>query len=169
MARALRRIAVPVLAAAVVLSAPAVAGAGISPQEGIAGAKLGMTQERVRDKLGKPDRERIRTSPVGGFEYIALKYDRTWVSFDGTLAGSEVLSVSTKDPHERTSTGVGVGSTKGEVKEGVPGIRCANEFGVRHCWLGEFAIGEIVTDFQLEKKAGKPARVSRVGVGIVLD
>ncbi len=147
----------------------AVAGAKIVPQKSIAGAKLGMTQMRVLDKLGEPDRSRIRTNPFSGADFIELKYGRTWVSFSGTADSSEVWGISTKDPKERTATGVGVGSTKREVKDGVKGVKCKNEFGVNHCYLGSFKPFTVVTDFRLKKKKGKPAKVKQVGVGLVLD
>jgi hypothetical protein len=147
----------------------AVSGAKIVPQKGIAGAKLGMTQKRVLKKLGEPDRDRIRNNPFSGEDYIELKYGRTWVSFSGTVDSSEVWGVSTKDRGERTASGVGVGSTKKQVKAGVKGVTCANEFGIRHCYVGEFLPFETVTDFRLKKPKHKPARVKSVGVGIVLD
>ena len=144
-------------------------GAKIVPQKGIAGAKLGMTKERVLNKLGEPDRSRIRNNPFSGQDFIELKYGKTWVSFDGTLDSSKVWGVSTKDRRERTASGVGVGSTQRQVKAGVESVTCAKEFGIRHCYVGEFLPFETVTDFRLKKKKHKPARVKSVSVGIVLD
>lgn len=141
----------------------------IIPQVGIAGAKLGMTQNRVRAKLGAPDRERIRTSPIGGFDYVELKYGRTKISFDGVEASSQVLGIITKDPNERTDSGVGVGSTRSEVEAGVPDVTCAREFGINHCYVGEFVPGQIVTDFTLKSRKHEQPQVVRVGVGRVLD
>ena len=158
-----------VAGAALLLALVAVADARIVPQKGIAGAKIGMTQKQVRSKLGKPDRKRVLTSPIGGFDYVQLKYGRTKVSFDGTVQKSKVISVVTTDKSERTKSGVGVGSTKKQVKQGVKNVTCKKEFGVNHCYLGNFDPGTIVTDFRLKKKPGKPARVKQVGVGIVLD
>lgn len=166
----IRRAHLAIAAAAVAgVVGAASANAKIVPQEGIAGANVGMTQEKVLDKLGEPDRTRILTSPIGGFDFVELKYGRTKISFDGIEASSEVLGVSTKDPDERTSKGVGVGSTKQEVKAGVEGVVCAEEFGVNHCYLGKFRIGEIVTDFSLKERKSGALIVNRVGVGRVLD
>lgn len=153
---------------ALLLLGAGAADARIVPQRGIAGAKLGMTQKQVRSKLGRPDGKKVLTSPIGGFDFTQLKYGRTKVSFDGVGPKSKVLSVFTRDKAERTKSGVGVGSTKREVKKGVAGVKCRKEFGVNHCWLGSFAAGETVTDFRLARKHGK-LRVSQVGVGIVLD
>lgn len=172
--RALPNRALLTLAASVALSVcllfAASAGAKIVPQKGIAGAKLGMTQARVLDKLGKPDRKRIRTNPFSGADFIEFKYGRTWVSFDGTVESSTVWGVSTKDRAERTARGVGVGSTKRKVEARVPGVKCKKEFGINHCYVGEFLPFETVTDFRLKrKKKHGPLRVTRVGIGIVLD
>jgi hypothetical protein len=147
----------------------AVSGAKIVPQKSIAGAKMEMTQKRVLSKLGEPDRTRIKNNPFSGSDYIELKYGRTWVSFSGVVDSSEVWGISTKDPDERTASGVGVGSTKAEVKAGVKGVNCAKEFGINHCYVGEFRPFEVVTDFTLKKKKNKPWRVNRVGIGLVLD
>lgn len=147
---------------------PAPAEARIVPQVGIGGANLGMSQDRVREKLGKPDGKRVLTSPIGGFDFVQLRYGRTRMSFDGTSRDSNVIGVLTKDRSERTGSGIGVGSTRQQVKRGVAGIRCKKEYGVNHCWVGSFRPGRTVTDFRLKRKHGK-LKVSQVGVGIVLD
>jgi hypothetical protein len=153
----------------VLLAVAAPASAKIVVGEGIAGAELGMTQQQVLDELGDPDESKVLTSPIGGFDYLQLKYGKTRINFNGVLASSTVLYVTTKDRDERTAEGIGIGSKKGEVKDAVDGVQCANEFGIRHCHVGEFLPGEIVTDFLLKKKQHKPARVKRVSVGYVID
>lgn len=158
-----------VLTVVALLATATPASARIVPQKGIAGARVGMEQKRVRKKLGRPDSERIRTSPIGGFKFIQLKYGKTRISFDGVRSASKVLSVMTRDRSERTKRGVGVGSTRREVKQSVPGVTCAVEFGLNHCYLGKFVSGRIVTDFVFGKKPGKPARVRQVAVARVLD
>lgn len=147
----------------------AVSGAKIVPQKGIAGAKMGMTQAKVRGKLGKPDRSRIRNNPFSGLDFLEDKYGKTWVSYDGTADSSEVWNLSTKDRKERTASGVGVGSTKREVKEGIKGVKCKKEFGINHCYVGEWLPFHVITNFELKKKRHKPAKVKRVGIGLVLD
>lgn len=70
---------------------------------------------------------------------------------------------------KQAKSGLGVGSTRREVKRRLRGEPCAVEFGVNRCYVGEFVPGRIVTDFLLEKKHGEPARVRRVAVARVLD
>lgn len=150
------------------LALVATAEARIVPQKGIGGAKIGMSQKQVRSKLGKPDRKQVLTSPIGGFDFVQLRYGRTKVSFDGVRKRSKVMAVFTKDRSERTDSGVGIGSTKKQVKKGVAKVKCKKEFGVAHCWVGAFRPGRTVTDFRLHRKHGK-LRVASVGVGLVLD
>jgi hypothetical protein len=155
-------------AVALSLMAAATTSGKIVVQKGIAGARIGMTKAKVVDKLGKPDRRRITENPFSGEDFLELKYGKTWVSFGGTTSDSTVFNVSTKDPDERTSRGVGVGSSKRKVREEVPGVTCRKEFGINHCWVGDFEPFETVTDFRLRRIDGV-LRVTRVGVGIVLD
>lgn len=163
-----RRLLGPLAGAVLLLALVATADAKIVPQVGIGGAKIGKTQKQVRSKLGKPDRKQVLTSPIGGFDFVQLRYGRTKVSFDGTQKRSKVMAIFTKDESERTESGVGVGSTKKQVKKGVAGAKCKKEFGVAHCWVGAFKPGRTVTDFRLHRKHGK-LRVASVGVGLVLD
>jgi hypothetical protein len=46
----------------------------------------------------------------------------------------------------------------------VKGLLCATEGGIRHCHLGAYAAGRVVTDFFFRR-----GRVNRVVVGRVLD
>ena len=70
----------------------------------------------------------------------------------------------TTSPLEQTASGVGVGSTKAQVKAGVPNVTCKNESGFKHCFVGEFLPGRTVTDFRLRN-----GRVSAVSIGFVID
>jgi hypothetical protein len=118
-----------------------------------------MTQPQVRAKLGKPDRVRHPRSPIFG-QYTTWFYGGTSVDMFRNQDG-KVFNVSTTSKTERTSTGVGVGSTAAAVKKGVKGARCAQQ----HCWVGRFEGGRKVTDFRLSSKG----RVTRVTIGYVLD
>ena len=57
-----------------------------------------------------------------------------------------------------------VGSTKAEVVAKVHGVRCRNESGFKHCFVGKFLPGLRVTDFFLRK-----GKVSAITVAFVLD
>ena len=146
-------------AALTALALPASASARIVPQRGIAGANLDMTKAQLADKLGQPDSKKTRTSDVFG-KYQTWFYGKTSVDL---FAGSgKVFNVSTTSRAQKTSSGVGVGSTAAAVKKGVRGVRCDKS----HCWVGRFDPGRKVTDFVLSKSSG---RVTRVTVGYVID
>jgi len=138
---------------------PASASARIVPQRGIAGANLDMTQAQLLDKLGQPDRKKSRSSEIFG-SYRTFFYGKT--SVDMFRSGQrKVFNVSTASRAQKTSTGVGVGSTAEAVKKGVKGVKCDQS----HCWVGRFDPGRKVTDFRLSKTG----RVTRVTIGFVID
>lgn len=143
----------------IALALPASAGARIVPQRGIAGANLDMTQQEVRDKLGKPDKVRHPSSPIFG-QYTTWFYGGTSVDMFRNQDG-KVFNLSTTSRSEKTASGVGVGSTAAAVKKGVKRSRCDQQ----HCWVGHFEGGSKVTDFRLSAKG----RVTRVTIGYVLD
>jgi hypothetical protein len=145
--------------ALIVLALPAAASARIVPQRGIAGANLDMTQAQVRAKLGKPDKVGHPKSPIFG-RYTTWFYGGTSVDMFRNQ-DAKVFNVSTTSKSEKTSGGVGVGSTAAAVKQGVKNASCDKQ----HCWVGRFQGGRKVTDFSLSSKG----RVTRVTIGYVLD
>ena len=145
--------------ALIALALPATASARIVPQRGIAGANLDMTQAQLFAKLGKPDRTAQPTSPIFG-KYRTWFYDGTSVDMFRT-GDRKVFNVSTTSKKEKTTTGVGVGSTSAAVMKGVKRVHC----DLQHCYVGRFEGGEKVTDFALSKNG----RVTRVTIGYVLD
>ena len=72
--------------------------------------------------------------------------------------------METRSANERTSVGIGVGSTRAQVKARVPAVRCLKEFGYDHCYVGAWKPGRVITDFAL---AG--GKVTRVTIGYVID
>src|SRR5207244_9311419 len=92
------------LLAALLLAAPA--GAVLVPQQGMAGVRLGMTQAKVRAKLGKPAAVKHGSNDFGS--YTELRYPGLRVTFQGNAT---VTAIRTAARRERTIRGIGVGST----------------------------------------------------------
>ncbi len=147
---------------ALVLSASA--SATIVPQKSIAGAKLGLTRAQVEAQLGPPNRVKFRTSESYGFSWRDLVYSRVTVSVFLPSNGSRVFGLTTKSKLERTTSGVGIGSTRAQVKAGLKGETCRREFGLHHCWKGSWDMGKAVTDFRLVH-----GRVSKITISYVID
>jgi hypothetical protein len=131
----------------------------IVPQHSIRGVAVDMTRAAVVRRLGNPAKVVHGKNELGKYTEFTYGSLRITFAFD-----RNVSQVQTTSPHDRTKTGVGVGSTEAQLRAGVKGETCKTESGVRHCSIGQFAAGKIVTDFFL--RAGK---VWRVVVGRVLD
>jgi hypothetical protein len=146
---------------AAVLLVPSSASADIVPQRSIMGIELQMTRAQVEAVAGKPDRVRTRPHEIIGSVRV-LTYGRTRV----TLARrSGVIDVTTRDPFERTSRDVGVGTHRSLVRKRVAGARCRDQSGFRHCLVGRLRPGRTVTLFRLNKRN----RVTSVSIGAVID
>jgi hypothetical protein len=148
------------LSVAVLLAFPAGAAAMIQVDQGIAGARLDNTQAQVKAALGQPAHEQTGTNDFGPFRRFVYS-GGIRVLFQGD---DKVTSVSTSGLGDRTSKGVGVGSTEKSVKSKVPGVKCETIAGTRSCHTNDFTPGERVTDFLL-----KNGKVTRVTVGFVID
>ena len=143
----------------VVFAFAAVASAAIVPQRGIAGVRLEMTKTEVRAVLGAPRRAVHGSNEFGSF--TVYRYRGLRVTFQGNRT---VTSIFTTRAGERTAAGVGVGSTEGQVRAKVAGVRCRTESGFRHCFVGRFLPGRRVTDFRIRR-----GHVTSVQVAFVLD
>ena len=128
-------------------------------QHGIAGLELQIGKAQVRTKLGKPAAIRNGTNDFGPFTQFV--YPDVTVSFQ---SGSRATSFLTSSRVERTEQDVGVDSTEAEVKAGVAKVHCRTESGFRHCFVGRFLAGRVVTDFHMRQ-----GRVSSVVIGYVID
>jgi hypothetical protein len=140
-----------------VLAGPA--AAMIQVDRGIAGARLGASRAAVRAALGSPSKVVGGSNDFGPF----VRYTYAGglrVIFQGK---KRVTSVSTSGVGDRTSSGVGVGSTEAAA-DALPGVKCETLSGVRSCHTGSFTPGKRVTDFRVV--GGKVASVT---VGVVID
>lgn len=82
-----------------------------------------------------------------------------------TFQGRErVTNITTTGRRERTSRGVGVGSTERAVRTRVRNVRCETVAGSRSCHVGSFRPGRRVTDFKIRR-----GRVYEVVIGFVID
>jgi len=147
------------LAVAAALALPAAASATIVPQARIAGVGIDSSSAKVKAALGTPARVEHGKNDFG--PYTIFHYPGYRVIFQGN---GGVTQIETTLPKEKTASGVGVGSTRAEVKAGVPGVRCEGPAPGGHCYLGSFTAGERVTDFFLAN-----GRVRQVILGIVID
>jgi hypothetical protein len=136
------------------------AGAIIQVQRAISGVALNMTQAQVRAGLGTPSRTVHGRNDFSQFTELRYPGGIT-VSFQGN---ARVTAVSETGPGDRTSNGVGVGSTEAEVRSRVPGVRCATQFGIRTCQVGQSLAGRRVTAFLM-----RTGHVVRVTIGFVID
>ena len=148
----------------VLLATPAAANATIVPQEGMKGVKLRMTVEAVRDKLGTPSRNTVEQNEIIGRTRV-LQYGLTEMVFDGTTESSRMISITTTSRSEKTSNGIGIGSTRRDVDRRVSRTRCVIEDGFDHCYIGAFEPGRVVTDFVMNSKG----RVKSITIGRVID
>jgi hypothetical protein len=168
MPRVLLRSTALALVAVLVLGAAAAAAPArpprIVPQVSIRGIQVGMTGDQVRRAAGRPDAVSTRSHPVLGRTRV-WRYGRATVTFDGTRSAALVVSISTTSRADRTAKGAGIGSTEATVRSTVAGVRCLTELGYRHCVVGRWAAGQIVTDFSI----GSSGRVTRVLLGRVID
>jgi hypothetical protein len=150
----MRRTLLTLVLLALVSSAPA--GAAIVPGKSIAGVKLGMTQGQVTGVLGAPAQTQHGMNEFGSF--TVFRYTRLQVTFQGDVT---VTAVKTTRKSEKTPHGVGVGSTKAELKAGVTKLKCITK---SLCQKGRSLPGARVTVFRLFH-----GKVTSVLVGFVID
>ncbi len=139
---------------AVTLLAPPSVSARIVPQTSIAGVSLLSSRAEVRALLGKPPGMR-----AGVVSRVEWHYPRVTVIFSHGDPG--VLALATTSPLERTSGGLGVGSTEAELRRATAGLRCRTVVGFRSCVLRE---GRRVTAFHVRRD-----RVYKVTMGVLFD
>lgn len=151
----------PLLIALVIVPA---AGADIVPQKSISGVRYGASEAAVLKILGKPAKKETTLNDFGKLHVWTFK-EGAMVSFRPDRKNKfRAVQITTKDPTEKTASGVGVGSTEAEVKKGVSKVKCETVVGSRTCHVGTFRAGHVTTDFQIDK-----GKVSLVTLGLVVD
>lgn len=154
----MRYVTAVTLAAALAL--PAQAGAMIQIDRGIAGARIGNSQNEVRAALGDPALVKTGTNEFGPWRQFYFEGGLR-VFFQGD---EDVTSVTTTGRGDRTAKGIGIGSTEKALKQKHPSFKCESSDGFRFCHTGNGEPGERITDFQIKK-----GRIVRAVVGIVID
>jgi hypothetical protein len=132
----------------------------IQVQRGISGVRLGMSPGRVKASLGTPAKVKKGKNDFGRFTQFVYTGGIT-VTFQGD---ANVTAVATTGRGDLTPSGVGVGATENQVRNGVPGVTCQTVAGTRSCQVGALLPGRRVTDFLFRN-----GKVSRVTVGFVID
>ncbi len=153
----MRRLIGLFLAALVLMTAVPAFGAVVI-NRGIAGVTMGMTPAQVRARLGTP----LKVVPGKNFFGPTVEWRYRTVAI--TWMYESIVRIRTASPQERTSGGIGVGSTKAQVRRLVYGVRCEGSAAAGICYVGGFLPGAIVTTFRFAR-----GRVIVVEIGRVLD
>jgi hypothetical protein len=143
------------LTLALLAAGAAPAAAEIVPQESIAGVRLKMSKAEVAAVLGQPARKRRYVGGSGADDHFATwTYKRRGYAVSFLRRGTyRVSSITVTGGSERTATGVGIGSTRAEVKAGVPAVHCKRyDPTYATCFIGKSRIGDITTAFRLDRR-----------------
>ncbi len=134
------RLALTVPIAAALLAAAAPADGAFRINRSMEGVALGMTDEQVRAKLGRPDGRTL------GPDFVTWRYRRP--ALEVTLK-PDVITLFTRSRQIRGAHGIGVGTTERRLRQVVKRVRCRNFAGQRLCVVGTFATGRKSTVFAM--------------------
>ena len=135
------------------------AEAQIELKTGIAGVNVGMSSDQVTSQVGKP-KKTVKNKQTGNIKWL---YGKKGKKLNVTMSGNTVFAVSTANPKQRTSEGVGVGSTKKQVLKLVPGAYCNKiEKGRFMCRDAQPVNGSTLTACQLSKNKVYQVAVSKI-------
>jgi hypothetical protein len=154
------RSCVVVVAAALMLIAAAPADAAIVPGQGIAGVRLGDSGANVQKILSAPD----GTQKYSGGESWFWRASADPVDWATVTTRHVVRGLETQSKQQRTSKGIGPGSSLAAVKKAYPGIKCRSTIvGHAACTLTTKPSGKsIPTSFVIYK-----GKVSMIDIGSI--
>jgi hypothetical protein len=118
---------------------------------GVAGAEIGMNEAAVRSELGRPSSARRRAD---GTRQLVYRRER----LDVLLRGDAVIRLRTTSAGEKTTSGVGPGTSERTMKRRVRGERCGTARGARVCWVVK---GQTVVSFTCRRGRVSLAEVAR--------
>jgi hypothetical protein len=120
---------------------------------GIGDVRLNMSEAAVREALGTPSSS--RSLRHGDREAVTLLYRRRKIEVVLDRDADRVMGVKTTSRAQKTSSGLGVGSSLRSVRDKLRGEKCGTALRVLVCSVER---GESVIDFDLRR--GKVVRVS---------
>jgi hypothetical protein len=149
-------LAVAILAAS---ASAAPAGAAIVPQDNIAGVEIGMRQGKVLDILGSPATTITRLGGGGGeIPITTYTYKRRGLKVmfrpNPSNTANIVFVVQVyKGRKQLTAEGIGIGSTRAQVKRSVANVKCRRfDPSYAICLVGSGRWGRISTTFTLNRR-----------------
>lgn len=123
-----------IIAAVTALAGAAPAQARIVPNRGMAGVRLGMSQQRVLDILGDPSTDFTYRSGITTYAYEKLRLRVSFLPGGGDT--NDVFMLFTNGRRERTKEGVGVGTGESTLRRRLHGEHCFSNSVGRFCTLG---------------------------------
>lgn len=132
--------------AGAVLIRPGISDGAIRPGAGIGPIRLGMTELQVRRALGRPST--VHRARAGRIYIVSLNYymrGEYRVTLRGPRGAVRVSLVGTISPEQRTSQGLGIGTSEARLRDAYSSLRCKDVRGSgggvirRDCRLGTSA------------------------------